>query len=98
MDVMVIIYAVIAAIIYSLIWYAKTWATTQPPEPFSYTKFAATLVVGAGVGVFFWLTNNPITIDTVSDQLFVYGAVVAVVETILKSILAKLNLKYPGMP
>jgi len=96
MDIMVILYAVLAAIVYALVWYAKSWATTQPPEPFNSAKFLATLIVGAAVGVALAVTGNPITKESIETQLLAYIAVISLVETLLKMILAKLNIPYPG--
>lgn len=95
MDYVVVLYAVIAAVVYALVWYAKTWATA--PEPFNYTKFIATLIVGAFVGLVASFAGNPITKEAIETQLLAYGAVTALVETILKTILSKLNIKYPGL-
>ena len=96
MDYVTIAYAVIAALIYALVWYAKTWATTQPPEPFNAAKLIATLVVGGAVGVYFAITGTPLTGEGVEKQLILYGAVTALVETILKTLFAKLGVNYPG--
>jgi Kef-type K+ transport system membrane component KefB len=96
MDYIVVLYAIIAALGYALVFYAKTWAQTQPPEAFNYTKFGATLILGCAVGVALAVTGNPITKEAIETQLLAYGAVTALVETILKTILSKLNLKYPG--
>lgn len=91
-----LIFSIVGSFFYALIWYAKTWATTNPPEPFSYTKFAATLIVGGAIGVIFWLSGSPETQENFVDQIVAYGAVTAVVETILKAVLGKLGVKYPG--
>lgn len=93
-----LLWAVLAAVLYAVVFYAKAWATTNPPEKFVPEKFLATVIVGAFVGAVFWLGNLSITQDAVIDQLTDYAIATAVLESFLKMVFAKLGWTWPGNP
>jgi len=88
-------YAVLAALIYSLVFYAKHHLNEVVSEPFEPTKLGATLIIGAIIGVIFHVGNVPITAASVEIQLFAYAGFVGVVESVLKAIYRAIKEKIP---
>lgn len=95
-ELITLVWAVLGAAVFALVFYAKTWATTNPPEPFNWPKFTATLIIGGVIGFVFWLSGFSVTQDEVIDQLTDYAAATAVVEAILKAVVARLGWTWPG--
>lgn len=86
MEPAAILLAVVASLVYAVIFYAKNHFKPEQPESFDPFKFGAVIVVGVCVGIGFALSGLPITKESVWLQLGEYGSVVALVETILKII------------
>ncbi len=76
--------AILSALIYSVVFYAKHYFKPGKPEPFDPTKLGATLLVGAVLGVIFYAGGVGITAEAVEMQLIAYAGIVALVESVLK--------------
>jgi len=77
-----IIYAVVAAIVFALSGYLKS----AKDEEFDATKFAATILVGALVGVVLYVKGAPITEEAVATQFAAYAGIVVILENALKAV------------
>lgn len=79
-DPPVIIEVIVASIAYATLFYAS-----KAPEgvPFDTTKYGATVIVGAVIGVSLWYAGDPLTEMSMAAQLGMYGAMVASVERVL---------------
>ena len=85
MDYLTIVYAVAAAVAYSASFYLKNRTSTN--EPFDPIKFFATLIVGIGISLLMLLSHVPLTEQDVFTQLVAYAGLIAIVETLLKSMI-----------
>lgn len=85
-----IVLSMLAAAGYSVLFYGKT-RQGDGDEPFSGCKFGATLIVGAGVGLAFGLTDTTLTESRLETQLAAYAGAVAVVETGLKIVVRQIR-------
>jgi len=85
MDYLTIVYAVAAAVAYSASFYLKNRTSTN--EPFDSIKFFATLIVGIGISLLMLLSHVPLTEQDVFTQLVAYAGMIALVETLLKSVI-----------
>lgn len=85
--------AIISAIVYAVIAYAKTQG-----ESFDELKFSATIIVGACIGIASYMSNNILTQQTMETQLVAYAGVTAIVENICKAIYRKIVKKTPTPP
>jgi hypothetical protein len=74
-----------AAVAYSASFYLKN--RTSANEPFDPIKFFATLIVGIGISLLMLLSHVPLTEQDVFTQLVAYAGMIALVETLLKSVL-----------
>jgi len=92
-----VITAVLASIGYAALFYVKSELPDLADKSleetikiflsrFNYTKFIATLLVGIAVGLIVSIRGDPLTQETFELQIAVYGAYVATVENILKTI------------
>ena len=90
--IMTLLIAILGAIIWSLVYYAGRWATSDPATPINYAEFLSTLIVGGAVGLFFWLSDSPITMEGIQSQLVSYAAVIGFITVLLQTILKKLNV------
>ena len=89
--------AIFAAILYSVIWWAaKNIDPTQPSPSFDFLSLGATVVIGAFVGAFAILTGSPVSQMSIETQLAANGAVIAVIEKILKTMYRWLEHRYVG--
>jgi len=79
-------YAILAAAIYSVIFYAKHHFKPGEPESFNPAKLGATVIIGAIIGIVFYVGGLPPTAEAVEIQLGAYAGIVALTETILKLI------------
>jgi len=77
-----IIYAVVAAIVFALSGYLKS----AKDEEFDATKFAATILVGALVGVVLYVKGAAITEEAVATQFAAYAGIVVILENALKAV------------
>lgn len=84
-------YAVLAALIYSVVFFAKHHFKPGKPESFDPAKLGATLIVGAVIGVIFYAGGVPITAEAIEIQLGIYISIVALVENVLKIIVRVLG-------
>ncbi|MBA7593136.1 hypothetical protein ES703_00053 [subsurface metagenome] len=83
-DVTTVVYAVLAALAYSLMFFAKHHFKPDKPESFDKAKLGATLIIGAIIGIVFCIGNVPITAEAIGTQLISYGFIIMFVETCLK--------------
>ena len=77
-----IIYAVVAAIVFALSGYLKS----AKDEEFDATKFIATVLVGALVGVVLYVKGAAITEEAVATQFAAYAGIVVILENALKAV------------
>ena len=77
---------ILTAIVYSIVFYAKKKMKRDNPQKFHKGKFFATVVVGACVGASFGLNGVDITAGTVESTLAAYTGVIALTESMIKSI------------
>lgn len=90
-------YAILAAVIYSMIFYAKKHFKPDKPESFDMAKLGATVVIGAIIGIVFHVSGLALTGEAVEIQLGAYVSVVALTETILKTIYRVLRPRLEGI-
>ena len=89
--------AIFAAVLYSVIWWAaKNIDPTKPSPGFDFLSLGATVVIGAFVGAFAILTGSPVSQMSIETQLAANGAVIAVIEKILKTMYRWLEHRYVG--
>ena len=87
--------AIFAAVLYSLIWWAsKNIDPTKPSENFDFMSLGATVLIGAFVGTYATLTGSPVSQMSIETQLAANGAVIAVIEKILKTMYRYLENTY----
>lgn len=72
-----------SALVYSFLFYAKKRAG-KDSQTLDVRKLAATLIVGAVIGVFYGYYGIPIDEPTVMEQLATYAGTIALVESVLK--------------
>jgi len=75
--------AATSAATYSLVFYAKK-RIGKGKQKFNPTKLAATVLVGAGLGIVLQFTGAQITKEAIQTQLVAYAGIVALVESGLK--------------
>ena len=89
--------AIFAAVLYSLIWWAaKNADPTKPSPEFDWFSLGATVVIGAFVGAAAILSGSPLSQLGIETQLAASGAIIAVIEKILKTLYRWLSAKFPG--
>ena len=89
--------AIFAAILYSLIWWtAKNIDPTKPSPDFDFLNLGATVLIGAFVGAFAILSGSPLNQMGIETQLAASGAIIAVIEKVLKTLYRWLSAKFPG--
>ena len=76
--------AAIAAAGYSMLWYLRRRA--QSSEPRQLSKFVATVLVGAAVGIAMGVAGIDVTQGSVEARLVAYAGAVSLVEAVIKSI------------
>ena len=87
--------AIFAAILYSLIWWAsKNVDPTKPSESFDFMSLGATVLIGAFVGAYATLAGSPISQMGIETQLAASGAIIAVIEKVLKTLYRYLENTY----
>lgn len=87
MDWTTVVFAVIAAAVYGIIFFAKAWLTMDPKPPFDPYKFGATLVVAIIVGLIAGMSGSTLTEAEFLIQMGAYAGYVAMLETLLKALL-----------
>jgi len=90
-------YAILAAIVYSVIFYGKKHFKPDNPDSFDMVKFTATVIIGAIIGIVFYVGGLPPTAEAVEIQLGAYAGIVALTETILKTIYRILRPRLAGI-
>ena len=89
--------AIFAAVLYSVIWWAaKNSDPTQPSPSFDFLSLGATVIIGAFVGAYATLAGSPVSQMSIETQLAANGAVIAVIEKILKTMYRWLEHRYVG--
>lgn len=78
--------AILTAVIYAVIGYAKS-----VNEDFSFSKFGATIVLGLIIGIIMYSSGIPITEANVAEQFVAYGGLLYVVENILKALYRRIK-------
>jgi len=92
-----LITAIFAAVLYSLIWWAaKNVDPTKPSPAFDFFSLGATVLIGAFVGAYATLAGSPLTQMSIETQLAANGAVIAVIEKLLKTMYRWLEHRYVG--
>jgi len=81
-----IVHALIAAAFYGGSVYLYNWRKAETPEPFSYTKFGSTMILGLIVGLFSMYFNLPLDQTSITNQVVEYGLLVAVIENTGKAV------------
>ena len=77
-----IVFAIVAAIVFAASGYLKS----AKEEEFNVTKFVATILVGALVGVILFVKGAAITEEAVATQSAAYAGILAIVENALKAL------------
>ena len=78
-----IIFAIVAAIVFAASGYLKS----AKDEEFDVTKFGATILVGALVGVVLYVKGAAITESSVTEQFAAYAGIVVIVENVIKAVM-----------
>lgn len=90
-----LITAIFAAVLYSLIWWAaKNVDPTKPSPAFDFFSLGATVVIGAFVGAYATLAGSPLSQLSLETQLAANGAVIAIIEKVLKTLYRWLEARY----
>jgi len=92
-----LIIAIFAAVLYSIIWWsAKNIDPTKSSQGFDFLSLGATVIIGAFVGAYATLAGSPVSQMSIETQLAANGAVIAVIEKILKTMYRWLEHRYVG--
>lgn len=77
--------AVIVEVIFASIAYATLFYASKAPEgvPFNARKYGATIIVGIFVGLSLFVAGDPVNELTISAQIGMYGAMVALLERLI---------------
>lgn len=93
-----ILTAVFAAILYSLIWWAaKNIDPTKPSPSFDFYSLGATIVIGVFVGAYSSFAGSPLTQMGIETQLAANGAIIAVIEKVLKTVFRVVESRWPAV-
>jgi len=72
--------------VYAMLWFSMTYVDpTKPTKPINYYKLAATMMIGAGVGIASIFMQIDLTMDYIAAYLLGAGATIAIVELILST-------------
>ena len=91
MDVATVLYAFFAALIYAATFYVNEHLAKG--EEFDPSKFLATLIVGLLIGLFAFMTGNPITQQYMYIQLLAYAGLIILIEKWLKLVIRGISGK-----
>jgi len=94
MSVETIFLALVAAALYAGTAFIKK-APTDKPEEFNWTKFGATIILGAGIGVAAALKGIVPDQTSVELQLALFAGATAIIENAIKTVI-RLVRKYQG--
>lgn len=95
MDWSTVIFAILGAAVYGIIFFIKAWVSMDPKPPFDPYKFGATLIVSFIIGLIAGMTGVPLTEADFLVQMGAYAGYVAMLETLLKALIgAKWPAKY----
>lgn len=78
-----------AGLLYGLLWWARAYQ--QSREPFRPAKLAGTLLVAAGVGAFFGLSDVPVTEATIMAALAANVGIISLLEPPIKALFSELG-------
>lgn len=81
-----IVTAALASLAYSLVFFAKH--RERDGEELDTTKLGATVLVGIAVGITMTLSGDPLSQATLETQLMAYAGLIALVESIGKTVMA----------
>lgn len=81
MAIETIVFALLMAVIYTLLGVAK-----NVDEEFEPAKAGATIVLGVVIGIIMYVSGMPITEVGVAEQLAIYGGLLYTIQAIVKSI------------
>ena len=96
MDWSNIVLAMIAAAGFAISGFWKNWlGAPEPKPPFDYYKFAATIIVGMGIGLIGTLMGITITEQYYVAQALSYVAVTTIVQNFLKGVFRALEIQWP---
>lgn len=91
-----VITAMLMGAAYSLFWYVNKVADpTDPTKAVDFDPYpvAATIIVGAAVGVYSSLTGGELTQTSIGVQLLTYGALIAGIERLGKTLVRYVKSK-----
>lgn len=80
-----VIKAVVAALVYSIVFYIKKRESAKP-EDFNRFKFISTLIVGVIIGLALWSSGVPLSQMTLAEELAAMTGTIALVESVLKTL------------
>ena len=73
--------------VYAMLWFSMTYIDpSKPTKPINYYKLAATMMIGAGVGIASIFMQIDLTMDYIAAYLLGAGATIAIVELILSTL------------
>lgn len=90
-------FAMLSSAVYSIVFYAKE-LQSDPDTKFDKFKFAATIIVGVGVGALYGYVGIDVNPDQLFEQLTMYAGTVAIVETLLKTFWRKYKREFGKEP
>jgi len=86
MDIMQLVWVVVSAAVFAVSGYLKS--VGEKPDP---VKLAATMLVGALVGLAFTFTGAPVSEEAVGAMLLTYVGAVVLIEYWLKAIVRRVQ-------
>lgn len=93
----IIIASVFAGVLYSVLWWgAKNVDPTKPSPAFDWFSLVSTAIIGAGVGIAAALSGSPITQIGIETQIAALGAIIAIIEKVLKTLYRYLENRFVG--
>lgn len=94
-----VLLGIVAAMIYAGSTFLKNNMNPENPEGFDQSKFMATMIVGAFVGLLIGQTGVIPTETAVAEQLLAYSGIVAVMNNLLKIVIRQTKeTAKPTMP
>lgn len=84
--------AVVSALVYSTVWYARRREQGEPLQP---AKMVATLIVGAAIGVSMILVGEPLRELSLEQKLVAYAGVISLVQGVVKTANERFGLWKP---
>lgn len=91
MDPMVLIYGAVAGAVFALLAYLKQMPTEH--EPFDMLKAAPTIILGGCIGGMLAFAGTPVSEESISIQMAVYGSLTVAIEYGVKFVYRALTAK-----